>query len=672
MVIRLEIIKKCKQDFNNLLISGKTIPNIADYQDEFFKYLEQREFSKILTLIKKLSSEYDLKGKERIISFYDLIATPSLSYVENSTEFIDQEQIPALVLRFEDSMVTKQTIQVQDNISYSELKRVSQLMIGNILKRQERKIFPFLVSNNIKLVGRITHQLSARSPYSLIAIKESKSGFKANYIGDQKKGIYGSEDYIEDLYTYYFIDSKDQKEYTLLSKKPLPLAELIIEGMNIPIYDALKIGSEAKLSKGAEIIYVINNKPLVDKINDESFAKYITKYKDNYELLYKDYFGKFRHPKIFEFFLLAWLFSSECSYGPIASYKPNLGIIGPTRGGKSTILDSISRVFKEHKYGENTTIKGFVPSFGGKTRPQAGAFIKSRRFCLAEEFINTASKNKDLTSLDVLKSLLVHDDTTSSSGKFDGATIRGAPTATFVFASNFLTYKITNFVELSEHISPAVLARFILYIQTPEHFAFIKDQQRHIGKNKSETIDDFLPTFAHKKIEVYDYLLHKKVKYGDFNEFDIINPIKSIIPAQGAIHEIYNSANEHLTRLIDGVVKVNYIVEGRNGELKVTKKDFEDARKIWYFIISSWTGDISKLPRDQKMQHLTQLQSAVYAVIKDNQGITREAISKIIKNNGLALNKLFVLQLIASTKIGDTVTYYTTDKSRMDVDVDDN
>ncbi len=667
-----ELIKLCGP-----LVSRK----IDDLQKEFAGYLENNDFSKTLSLVKRLKKEYKVENGDDIISYFETVASTSFSTEKIDNTRVDDEKIEALLQKFNEGAPEKQTILLREKVPYEETKRITETLIRDKLQQDNKLIFPFIVSENFKKRGKISNKITMKTPYSLLSVSVKKDldqkNIRVGYI-DSKQEMYNAERYIDYLYTYYFVsydedNTEDTMEYTLLSRELLPLEEVVVHGMKIPIVDTIKLGSSAKIPKGFEMVYVTSYEKAVKEISFDEFKELTAKYKNNYELLYSDYFGKFRHPPIFEKFLLGWLFASECSYGPVNSYKPNLGIIGPSRGGKSVILDCLSTVFKEHKHGEASTIKGYVPSFGGVSRPDPGKFLKARRFCIAEEFLNTATKSNDLTVLDTLKSLLVHDTTEASSGKFEGSNIYGTPTATFVFASNFIKPKMENFVSLANTINPAVLARFIIYIQSEEHVNYIKERQKELTKNKKEGVSKLLPTSSNQKIAVYDFLLKKRVEFGDFNEFDIVEDVKQYLPDNPNIREIYNGANEHVVKLIDGVTKLNYILEGRDGEITVTKKDFEETREIWRYIINSWNGDILRLPINQKLQFLTRNQKIVFEFIHQSDGVTKADIDAYMKEScHKELTKLLELRIIEVKSLGNTNFYYSCAKSRLDTKIDDN
>jgi hypothetical protein len=652
---------------------------ITDYQTEFKKYLDEEDFAKILAMVKQINSKYNVRSGADLISFYEMVSSTPLSQMRSTETLVHNKLLESLLYRFTPNAPDKQIIVLsQKGMTFDECKNLADVVIGNKLTTEKRTVFPFLVSENHTCYGRITHKATGKTPYNLVSIfiKNTKTGpeQRLSFLGDSKE-LYNAEKYIDYLYTYYFTTVNAEKpeeimEYTLLSLDPLPVEDIELKGMLIPIIDNIKVGSNAKIIKGTEILFVTSYKKIVNDMDDSQFDRLIVSYQNNFSRLYSEYFGQFRHPPIFEKFLMAWLFSSERSYGPMNEYKPNLGIIGPSRSGKSMLADCLKIVFRETKHGESTTIKGLIPSFGGN-RPAAGAFLKAKRFCIFEEFISTIMKNNDPLATDLLKSLLVHDDVSSVSGKFDGVSIAGKPTGTFVFVANFQKPKMNNFVDFANLISPSFLARFLIYVQTEEHKEFVKERQKLFAVTKSDDNKEFYPKYAPYKIELYDYLLRKKIDFGGFNEFDIIDKYKKLLPDNANIREMYNGANEHLVRLIDGITKVNYIVEGRTGPIKVTQKDFTEMDEIWGFLINSWSGNITQMDTKHKLQHLTQKQKVVYNLIKDTPGITRTAIyeelAEILPNE---IDTLMKYNLITINKLGSVENYVIRDKSILDVKVE--
>ena len=629
-------IEKLMNRFKNFLSKG--LPNIFanfdEIQNKMLKYLENGEFSKSLAFAQKLKQDYKIQGGAKFLSLLETIASAPPLTEKKKEELVYPDKIEALTYRFNENTPDKQIIKINDVVSFEETKRISEIIVGNKLKEDGELVFPFVVSTNFGKRGRVIQKIGSRSPYNLVSVlvkgNYDNANFKITFIDDPKKQInYNTQRFVAYLHTYVFMSDEDNPEnnmeYTILSETPLPILEDIeIKGMQIPLNDKIKIGNIASINKRADVIFLTDYKKRIDKIDDERFRQIILKYENNFDKLYRDYFGEFRHPKLFEHFLIGWLFASGESYGPTKGYKPNFGIIGPTRGGKSRLLDCIAKVFKETKQSENATIKSLVPNFGG-TKPDAGMFLKTKRFLIAEEFLSKLHKS-DGSVFGSLKSLLIHDRVNAGSGKFEGQSICGVPTSTMIFASNFLKPKITNMVELAANIEPSVLSRFIIYVQTREHFNYVEDRKHVLSKDKNISEAEYLPEYKISKIELYDYLLSKKVDFDRFNEFQIIDEVRELLPDDENLKEIYRGYNEHLVKLIDGITKKNYILDGRSGPMKVTEKDFNEAREIWKFIISSWSGDVSRLSRKTRIDFLTKKQRIVYEVILAKPGVTKKEI----------------------------------------------
>lgn len=658
---REEILKR----FNSLLQKcGPLVWKQADeLQNKLLEYLEYNDFSKTLELVRSVVQEYKVENGSSIVSFFETIAAEPFSVEKSNLEDIPDSYIDALTFRFIDGAPAKQIIIVDKKTDFEDLKRVSEIIIGRKLKEEHRLVFPFLIAPNTTLQGRVIQKLNTKAPYNLMTIKlrESDNQFWTYYIDSQKDAGYGAQRYIDYFHTYDFItdaNKNDAMEYKLISKIPIEsMEDIIVTGMTIPICDKIKVGSVASINKGVEVIFVTDVKKVITKIDDTRFEEIIKKYNHDFDLLYTTYFGEFRHPRIFEQFLLAWLFSTDKSYGSLAGYKPNLGILGPTRGGKSRILDCLARVFKEGKISENTTLKAIVPNFGG-TKPDAGEYLKKKRFLLAEEFLTKLNRSEGAI-FDVLKSLLVHDTVSASSGKFDGQRIDAKPTATMAFASNFQKPKINNIVDLANHIDPSILSRFIIYVQGTEHYNFITERKRIALENKQRKDDSFLPKVESTAIELFDYLTSKKIQFGNGNESDIFEYGKEYLPDDSAIREVYNGAIEHIIKLIDGVTKKNYILEGRTGKFIATEQDFLEAKNIWIFLINSWTGEIVKLPPHQKIQFLTKKQNIIYKSILAKPGISKSELDYILEETSLTtIISLINLGLIKKTDALNISAYY--------------
>ncbi|MDK2979627.1 MAG: hypothetical protein PWP52_2341, partial [Bacteroidales bacterium] len=444
-----------------------------------------------------------------------------------------------------------------------------------------------------------------------------------------------------------------------------PMDELKITGMAVPIKDTLKIGNTGNLQIATNTIFVIDYTKVIKSISDDEFKTMIENYR-THDALYDLYFSILRQPDLFEKFLLAMMFCSKGSEG----FPSHIGLFGPAGCGKSKLLEAITGTFGEVRLLETTTIKGIVPNFGGN-KPDPGLFIKSKRFCAVDEFLNLLVKNERIEEMRLFNSLLTHADGVSASGKHNDA-INAKPTATMIFVTNFIKGRVPNFISLCEKIDVPFLSRFILYNYNDAHVEFIRNNEDKVSEllaresrkyNKQISISTYLDKYNPDAIQITDYLKDKPVIYSTKEVAKIYDEVKLIIPADSNVLELYTSrSKKHIATILDGITKYNYILENRSGDFEALPEDYELTKDIWYMIVGSWTENYNRMPAKYRERVLTEDELAVYYCIKEHQGTTLSDIEYNTKiRPHTALNRLLELKLVQDKPIGNIHNYYTWD-----------
>ena len=99
---------------------------------------------------------------------------------------------------------------------------------------------------------------------------------------------------------------------------------------------------------------------------------------------------------------------------------------------------------------------------------------------------------------------------------------------------------------------------------------------------------------------------------------DIVNGFKNIVP-ENIYHTIYQPRyDHHLTALVDGIAKLNYITNKRD-KLEVEEEDYKEAKELLEFILASWTdANTNELSQYTKIDFLPTSARKVYNYIKKN------------------------------------------------------
>lgn len=564
----------------------------------------------------------------------------------------------------------KRIIRIDDIIPFELCKEVAQEALAIYLKEKPvTPIYPFVVSSNKRIVGRVIQGSNFAQNHVLLSIstktnKTYDSKTKINYIDEQHP--VGSEKFVLPLFTYTFVstDSTDKrgfKEYILLSQEKLSQEEMVIDGFGIPITDSLKVGNTGAISINTEVVFVLNYSKVIQNLTEDEFLEECKNY-TTHEELYKEYFTILRQPLTFEKFLLSMMFARKGTEG----YPSHIGLFGPASCGKSKLLEAVSGTFGEIRLLETTTLKSIVPNFGS-TKAEPGLFIKSRRYCTVDELLNMLIKGEKIEEMNLFNSLLTHANGTSGSGKHQDV-ITAVPTATMIFATNYKVGRINNFVELCDKIDVPFLSRFILYNYTRAHVEFIKNNEDKVfsmlaeesAKRKKEvSISDYVSRYNPTAIRLTDYLRSTMTFFNQKQVSEIYSEVKEIIPDSGKVLELYEGrSRKHIATILDGVIKYHYIIEKRTGPMEAKPIDYEVAKDIWYMIVSSWSEFNPKLPMKYREKLLTEKETAVFLHIAKNPGTTTYMIDKELKFMPHSiLNKLLSVGLIRESTVGSTKTY---------------
>lgn len=657
--IRLEL----SEMFNGVIAD---INYRTNFEKDIIYALRNEDVDSIITLVNSFNQKFpNNEVALRVKKLLDSSTRKALASQEvgDSTKHIE---ISNQVYRNFELSETKNklVITTEDNINFETCKAAARLVAEDWHKEKDSVIFPFIVSKNKTISGRIVQTAGNQYGQILMSAVEKKDGtLNIRFIGESHP--LNSEKFEIPMYSYQIVCNNTNKTgyqtYTLLSREYLPMEELRIDGMEIPVRDMLQIGNKGNLEINTTVIFVIDYSKIIKTINKDEFDTLISKY-NTHEELYKLYYSILRQPPLFEKFLLAMQLCSKSSEG----YPSHVGLFGPAGCGKSKILETLVGRFGEQRVLETSTIKGLVPNFGGNS-PDPGHFIKCRRVCAVDEFLNMIIKSDKIEEMTQFNSLLTHAKGNSSSGKHKEG-ISAPPTATMWFVSNFVKGRINNFVELCNKISVPFLSRFILYNYTPQHIEYIRNREDELfvylskiskEKCRNVTISEILEDYSTDAITLIDYIKNVNAEVNQKQISEIYNEVKEIIPEDYNIMELYEGrGKKHILSIVDGVTKYNYIIQKRTGDIVALPEDYELAKDIWYMIVGSWSANPMKLPVKKRVDLLTEKEMAVFLTIKDSPGINASEIEYKLKFYPITiLQRLLEWKLVNKIEIGNTKSY---------------
>jgi hypothetical protein len=181
-------------------------------------------------------------------------------------------------------------------------------------------------------------------------------------------------------------------------------------------------------------------------------------------------------------------------------------------------------------------------------------------------------------------------------------------------------------VEISEELNYAFLSRFLWYSLTPQHKQFIQDRKQAVSILDRK---DHSPRYSPSFIEMVDYLSARPVKGIDAGRiFSIRDKYRQFISADLADRIYDPRADHHLLTLLDGIAKLNSIIE-RRANIEVRENDYEETEKIFGDMVLSWTADVNlrEIPEKHRVSYLTEAQRRVYDFVEKNPGASTPDIN---------------------------------------------
>ena len=531
----------------------------------------------------------------------------------------------------------KQIISLDAPLSFEEVKTLVRtlLMNPNYVSLNFDDIttlkYPFIITNQKEIKGRIYSKIyEGKKEILLLEFLKNKNEEMIHFFGEKAdtRAYTSRGRYQSPFYMYRFI-TENNEPYIVLSREELDLSHMTIRGMISEVRDNEKIGEIARIFTNIPVMFVHSAVPLIQKRTAEEILA-ITK-TWTHDIMANNVFGGYRHPKNFEKLIFAWLFG-----GKVSGFPLHLAIVSQAGTGKSMMLDALSTQFSQKVF-EGGTMKGLVPSFGGRI-PEEGYLAKSQRISLIDEFFGILRKSGRTGGLesvdngtDMMNSLLEHKSRSPMSGRGDLAQITTKPQMKVLFTSNTKAYhKLENMVEISANLNNAFLSRFLWLVQGEGHIEFIDAHKSDIQIEEAKKKGNLYPQQNPKFIEVFDYLYSITLPIPKGVVDRIFKTYVNLIPEECA--EIYRSrAKHHICCLIDGVSKYNSIVE-RRGEFKVEGTDVADAERLFAMCVLSWNTNInfSRVPLTSREDFLTYEEGKVFRGIQMNGSIEAKDVSSFV------------------------------------------
>lgn len=495
--------------------------------------------------------------------------------------------------------------------------------IKKILKEKFRinEDLLFVVNNSAELNGKVINQIHEyKQKVNLCNATVREVGdmvLRELYFFDEKipKGAKIYKTLGNDFYMQRFLSNN--REYLLLSRDKLDLAEYTIKGLQIEVVDYKNVGITAKMSTNLPIIIVNNYNPRIIKyknhdeffevikglnLNEEKLMSYIFSSKE------KEWLGKsLRHPRLFEWFISSFLFS-----GNFDGYPNHLMILARQGSGKTRLEECIFRKMNELQpilEASGSTIKSLVPSFKS-TNPDVGALITSNRMCIIDEFLRILTrieKDEREHQLAMLNPLLEHTKRLFKSGNNQ---IFGNMTSKLLTVSNAI-YGTKTMLDLAERIDNAFLSRLLIYYQDEEHINFVQE--------KKGLVDNICNIEEDTWLAIYDYLndFNSEINKGELEK--IFLSYLNILPEK--IKFIYAARyKHHLYCLADGIIKTRCIIE-LDKSFKQTEKDTDLIKEVWRKIIDNWSlsENINSVPIEDRKKYLTEIEKYIFDTFENQR-----------------------------------------------------
>jgi hypothetical protein len=499
----------------------------------------------------------------------------------------DKQYIKDLTERYTN---TEGIIYLDNFLNIKSLRQIAQL-----LTQSNNQLF-FPISRDVAVQGKITNKIFNYKKRIPVCFHTTHRKAESNHVFFFNEKINQKEFRINqtlhaEFWVYHFHTA--QQEYILLSESELDCEDYIIEGTFVEVEDNPLFGSTARLVTKIPLIFVhkaIKRIPRF-KSHKEMFQA-VKKQKLTRDVWFNNLFThqelqkSFRHPKLFEQFISAYLLAAK------QDYYLHVLIIADAGSGKSTLEECLWQKFCESQdivgCGQST-LKALVPSF--KTQPpSAGALINASRICVVDEFlrilINIDPRDREY-QLGRLNDLLENRNRAFESGQ---GRVLGKMTSKFLGVTNPV-WGTRSMEKLIDYVDPSFVSRVMVWYQDKNHLRWVFDE-----KGKGTPISN--PLNKYFFLALYDYFQSFVSHYDDEEVKKVFKECRRLLEDQPSFFKvlgIYDARYLHHARcLLDGIVKTRCLLEGDDGFV-AKSVDYEVLQNIFQAMIVNW-GVYVKMP----------------------------------------------------------------------------
>ena len=621
--------------------SGKfdSMSDVTEFNVSFNNYLEAKDWDNLQGLFKKYPSVKFGELKE----YADTVQNISSKVeIKKAKVNISEPKIHALLSNFHGDSI----FNLKDDLSYNEVMEISETLR---LEKGEDDL-AFIVSNNIKLEGKITSEMSSNKlKIDLVNYYVPARGRDppfTQYFGQPYPKIKPKKSLSEYYYSYDL--EANHKKYLLLSKEKIEGSRISVEGMLVVCSDKVKGGNTFMLPSNVEVVFVNSWKNDRVSLTQQEVRELFPVI--NHEELATIIFGKFRHPLWFERLVIAFLFS-----GLVDNYPMHLCVAGPPATGKTKgLIEPLTIQIPDPEpmvyHSTNATFKAYIPSYGGG-QTNMGALLSADRICYADEFLSSLVNSNNSTDagnmFGKLTSLLEWSKNPAESGY--GMSISCVhPTMQLLACTNFQKGFAT-INEAARKLNNAAMSRIVWYVQNKEHIEWIKERASEIMSYSSE---ERLPKRDDRFVKLYDFFKSKHCKVDHQKVKKLYNNYREIIPDD--MSDVYLRYDHHLFAMIDGMAKYLWLTGQEQNFDSATEKAYELGSEIFENIISSWISalDFEKMNVKSKVRALTTPELAVFNHISYEYGINTAQLEKALPESSVILGKLQLNELIGEINGG--------------------
>ena len=518
----------------------------------------------------------------------------------------------------------------------------------NELKNKYKKRLKFFIANrenfsgivtpteqgdikHLFVVGAVYPKKNAKNFQEVLNMDDMEnfgSDYEMLYIGEPEPDTKKKKEVLRyekaGFYRYDFREG-DHK-YIMLSERKVEFGENNICGMIIEVNGRTEIAKKTFLKDTNQLLFVHDFKPRLKRLrNDKELFEMVNfTEQDLIDTIYtKIDCGKrvvFKQPRFINNLVLVWLFAGS------KNYPVHINIIGSPHCGKTELLERLSEMFGENIVDcGGSTIKHLIPSFHS-SKPDIGAFFRSRRVCLLDELVNmlarTGKNSEESSEVFITANNIIEHKRNHTFGSGKGE-IRMSMKARIMSANNPISGKT---IEETFNILPESFMDRFFPVRFTQNYKLYVNSNKYISKDPN-----FKPVKKFVIQSITDYLEGFTCEYNEEQLHDIIAQTKSLIPAVVTRFFESRTSSHHIPLLLDGFVKLRCLLEK---DSSWTAKPCDYARlRDWLQEWAKWWWD-DKLPNSNNaVRTLSAEQQAIVELV--GKGISKQTLNKRLEERNI-------------------------------------